>query len=127
MPTRCHLWPCRKPQRRMLLTARPVGSPRRQVDSANQQLGCLVRRWTGRCRQGNMPPKSPKPTPPRLGPLTSIHIRLTRDVGSRAQVRIQLFEHKPVGGEIWIALAWCVGIVLVAYAFAMVVYRRKIA
>jgi ABC-2 type transport system permease protein len=32
-----------------------------------------------------------------------------------------------VGSEIWIALAWCVGILVVAYAFAMMAYRRKIA
>ncbi len=38
-----------------------------------------------------------------------------------------LFEQQPVGGEIWIALAWCVGVLVVAYAFAMVAYRRKIA
>jgi ABC-2 type transport system permease protein len=38
-----------------------------------------------------------------------------------------LFDQQPVGGEIWIALAWCVGILIVAYAFAMVAYRRKIA
>src|SRR5487761_2198132 len=29
-----------------------------------------------------------------------------------------LFERQPVGGEIWIALAWCVGILIVANAFA---------
>ena len=38
-----------------------------------------------------------------------------------------LLEQQPVGGEIWIALAWCVGILLIAYALAMVAYRRKIA
>ena len=38
-----------------------------------------------------------------------------------------LFEQQQVGGEIWIALAWCVGILVIAYAFAMVIYRRKIA
>ena len=38
-----------------------------------------------------------------------------------------LFKQQPVGGEIWIALTWCVGILIVAYAFAMVAYRRKIA
>jgi len=37
-----------------------------------------------------------------------------------------LLEQQPVGGEIWIALAWCVGILIVAYAFAMRAYRRKI-
>jgi ABC-2 type transport system permease protein len=38
-----------------------------------------------------------------------------------------LFEQQPVGSEIWIALAWCTGILIVAYAAAMIVYRRKIA
>jgi ABC-2 type transport system permease protein len=38
-----------------------------------------------------------------------------------------LFEQQPVGGEIWIALAWCVGALFIAYALAMVAYRRKIA
>jgi ABC-2 type transport system permease protein len=38
-----------------------------------------------------------------------------------------LFEQQPVRGEIWIALAWCAGILIVAYAFAMAAYRRKIA
>jgi ABC-2 type transport system permease protein len=38
-----------------------------------------------------------------------------------------LLEGQPVGDDIWIALAWCVGILVVAYAFAMMVYRRKIA
>ena len=30
-----------------------------------------------------------------------------------------LFAQQPVGNDIWIALAWCVGILVVAYAFAM--------
>ncbi|WP_433052019.1 ABC transporter permease [Dactylosporangium sp. CS-033363] len=38
-----------------------------------------------------------------------------------------LFEQQPVGTDIWIALGWCVGILVVAYAFAMRVYRRKIS
>lgn len=38
-----------------------------------------------------------------------------------------LFARQPVGDDIWIALAWCVGILVVAYVFAMVAYRRKIA
>jgi ABC-2 type transport system permease protein len=38
-----------------------------------------------------------------------------------------LFEQQPVGTEIWIALAWCVGILIVAYVVSMVVYRRKIS
>ena len=38
-----------------------------------------------------------------------------------------LLEQQPVGNDIWIALGWCAGILVVAYAFAMRVYRRKIA
>jgi ABC-2 type transport system permease protein len=38
-----------------------------------------------------------------------------------------LFAQQPVGADIWIALAWCAGILVVAYVAAMVIYRRKIA
>ncbi|MFE7745097.1 ABC transporter permease [Nocardia sp. NPDC057455] len=38
-----------------------------------------------------------------------------------------LFTEQPVGTDIWIALAWCVGILIVAYLFAMNTYRRKIS
>lgn len=38
-----------------------------------------------------------------------------------------LFTEQPVGGDIWTALAWCVGILVVAYAFAMFAYHRKFA
>ncbi|MFC4061918.1 ABC transporter permease [Planomonospora corallina] len=38
-----------------------------------------------------------------------------------------LFTGRPVGADIWIALAWCVGLLVVAYAFAMNTYRRKIS
>jgi ABC-2 type transport system permease protein len=38
-----------------------------------------------------------------------------------------LFTQQPVGTDIWIALAWCVGILIVAYIVAMVIYRRKIS
>ena len=38
-----------------------------------------------------------------------------------------LLEGQPVGADIWIALAWCVGILLVAYVAAMIIYRRKIS
>lgn len=37
-----------------------------------------------------------------------------------------LFAQQPVGTEIWVALAWLVGILAVAYGFAIVVYRRKL-
>jgi ABC-2 type transport system permease protein len=38
-----------------------------------------------------------------------------------------LLAGQPVGSDIWVALAWCVGVLGVAYAFAMLAYRRKIA
>ncbi|MET9265475.1 ABC transporter permease [Amycolatopsis sp. NPDC004079] len=38
-----------------------------------------------------------------------------------------LFAERPVGSGIWTALAWCVGILVVAYVFANVIYRRKIS
>lgn len=37
-----------------------------------------------------------------------------------------LFAGHPVGGDIWIALAWLVGILVVAYGAAVVVYRRRL-
>ena len=38
-----------------------------------------------------------------------------------------LFAQRPVGTDIWIALAWCVGILIVAYVFAMGAYRRRVS
>ncbi len=38
-----------------------------------------------------------------------------------------LFAGQPVGSDIWLALAWCVGILVVAYVFAMATYRRRIS
>lgn len=38
-----------------------------------------------------------------------------------------LFTGQPVGTDIWVALAWCVGILVVAYVLAMRTYRRKIS
>jgi ABC-2 type transport system permease protein len=38
-----------------------------------------------------------------------------------------LLTQQPVGTDIWIALAWLVGILVVAYTFAMATYRRKIS
>jgi ABC-2 type transport system permease protein len=37
-----------------------------------------------------------------------------------------LFAQRPVGSDIWIALAWCLGILVLAYVLAMAAYRRKI-
>jgi ABC-2 type transport system permease protein len=38
-----------------------------------------------------------------------------------------LFTQQPVGTGIWTALAWCVGILVVAYVLANISYRRKIS
>ncbi len=37
-----------------------------------------------------------------------------------------LFAQQPVGADIWFALAWCLGILVVAYALAMAAYHRKV-
>ncbi|MFB8376113.1 ABC transporter permease [Paenibacillus taichungensis] len=33
---------------------------------------------------------------------------------------------QPVGNDIWVALAWCVGILVAAYIFAMRVYKKRV-
>jgi len=38
-----------------------------------------------------------------------------------------LLTQQPAGTSIWIALAWCLGILIVAYALAMATYHRKTA
>jgi ABC-2 type transport system permease protein len=38
-----------------------------------------------------------------------------------------LFARQPVGSGIWTALAWCVGILVVAYVLAGFAYRRRIS
>jgi ABC-2 type transport system permease protein len=48
-------------------------------------------------------------------PVTSI-VNAIRDV----------YAQQPVSTDIWIALGWCLGILLVAYYFAMATYHRKI-
>jgi ABC-2 type transport system permease protein len=38
-----------------------------------------------------------------------------------------LLAQQPVGNDLWIAVAWCIGILVVAYAAAMAAYHRTIA
>jgi ABC-2 type transport system permease protein len=38
-----------------------------------------------------------------------------------------LYAQQPISTDIWIAMAWCVGILIVAYALATATYHRKIA
>ena len=37
-----------------------------------------------------------------------------------------LLSDQSVGNELWVALAWCVGIMLVAYVFAMRAYQKRV-
>jgi ABC-2 type transport system permease protein len=37
-----------------------------------------------------------------------------------------LLSGQSVGNDIWVALAWCVGIMIVAYIFAMRVYKKRV-
>jgi ABC-2 type transport system permease protein len=38
-----------------------------------------------------------------------------------------LFADRPLGTDLWIALAWCVGLLVVAWALAIRTYHRKLA
>jgi ABC-2 type transport system permease protein len=38
-----------------------------------------------------------------------------------------LYAEQPLGNDGWLALAWCLGLLLVAYALAMRTYRTKVA
>jgi ABC-2 type transport system permease protein len=38
-----------------------------------------------------------------------------------------LLTGQPVGTDLWVALAWCIGILVVAYLFAMRTYRSRIS
>jgi len=38
-----------------------------------------------------------------------------------------LLSNQSVGNDIWIAMAWCIGIMAVAYFFAMRAYRRRVS
>ncbi|MEV8149570.1 ABC transporter permease [Arthrobacter sp. NPDC080073] len=38
-----------------------------------------------------------------------------------------LFEQRPIGSDIWVAIAWCLGILVLAYFFAAAAYRRRIS
>jgi ABC-2 type transport system permease protein len=46
-------------------------------------------------------------------------------VTSIVQTIRALLSNQPVGNDIWVALAWCLGVLLVAYLFALRAYKRK--
>jgi ABC-2 type transport system permease protein len=37
-----------------------------------------------------------------------------------------LYAERPLGDDGWLALAWCVGLLVISYGFAMAAYRRKL-
>ncbi|MDN5726871.1 MAG: ABC transporter permease [Propionibacteriales bacterium] len=37
-----------------------------------------------------------------------------------------LFAQRPMDADLWVALAWCLGILVVAYIFAMMAHRRRV-
>ena len=39
----------------------------------------------------------------------------------------RLLDQQPVGGDLWVALAWCVGVLVLAYVLAQASYRRRLA
>ena len=45
---------------------------------------------------------------------------------SIVQTLRSLINREPMGNDIWIALAWCVGIMVITWFFAMRVYKRRI-
>src|SRR6202049_4334420 len=54
------------------------------------------------------------PTAPMAGPVRAF--AENQPVTSIVNTIRAMFEQQPVGGEIWIALAWCVGIILIAFS-----------
>ncbi len=47
-------------------------------------------------------------------------------VTSIVEAMRDLLTGQPVGGDIWVAMAWCLGILVMAYIFAMSAYKKKI-
>src|SRR5512135_364754 len=47
-------------------------------------------------------------------------------VTSIVQAIRALLSSQPVGNDIWVALAWCLGILIVAYLFAMCTYKKRV-
>jgi ABC-2 type transport system permease protein len=65
------------------------------------------------------------PTATMPGPVRAFAVN--QPVTSIVNTIRELLARHPVGNDIWIALAWCAGALLVAYVLAMLAYRRKIA
>ncbi|MPM74469.1 hypothetical protein SDC9_121457 [bioreactor metagenome] len=35
-----------------------------------------------------------------------------------------LLANQPIGSDIWVALAWCIAIIVISYIFAMRIYKK---
>ena len=65
------------------------------------------------------------PTGTMPGPVHAFAER--QPVTSIVNTLSDLLVQRPVGTDVWTALAWCVGILIVAYLLANLSYRRRIA
>jgi ABC-2 type transport system permease protein len=63
------------------------------------------------------------PTGTMPGPVRTFAVH--QPVTSIVDTIRDLFAQQPVSSDIWVALAWCVGILVAAYAVAMAAYRRR--
>jgi ABC-2 type transport system permease protein len=63
------------------------------------------------------------PTDTMPGPVRAFAVH--QPVTSIVNTIRDLFAQQPASSDIWVALAWCVGILLAAYAVAMAAYRRR--
>lgn len=69
---------------------------------------------------------SPAFVPTKSMPLIVRIFAENQPVTSIVETIRALLSNHPVGNEIWIALAWCIGVMLVAYAFAMRAYKKRV-
>ena len=65
------------------------------------------------------------PTNTMPGPVRAFAVH--QPVTSIVNAMRALFAEQPVGSDIWIALAWCIAILTVAYVITNIKYHRKIA
>ena len=72
-----------------------------------------------------LPLFSPAFTPTELMPTPLRIFADNQPVTAIVESLRALINSDPVGNDIWIALAWCVGIMLVAWFFAMRAYRKQ--
>jgi ABC-2 type transport system permease protein len=63
------------------------------------------------------------PTDTMPGPVRAFAVH--QPVTSIVNTIRDLFAQQPASSDIWVALAWCVGILVAAYAVAMAAYRRR--